>query len=730
MNRRLATTIAAGALLAGIVVPLGGQSAQALPPNCTIEETWHNGTSYYSEDDDTYVETGIHATRKVVCGPTTDWTPGGDPSTGGGPTTPPGAPPAPPGPTLPKPPDSVPPSVAPPCVDGANNDPTPGKSPGEPTGTGDTLLANLAKLAADGYLKIDSTGPSRFVTLDIPLSDPVGREGTNPFAGMSPEEATRAMYWENGVDPTYAEVAGGAKAVLNLVKLAVNGLKSPAARAEFYWAYRQLDAASRSDVILKIGRVAYEIEKEWKGNIPPALKGVLEDIYALLEQLINMASAEPAEKTSAALYASVSAAPKAGGRDTGNTGVCGQLQQATASAGTAPAGLSVAGDWAHVTLQGTVAGTLIAKIKALAPSPVTCPTVSIGVTAGPKERVNVTSDCEGTIVGTRVLTRQEIGGLSPMDRATLLAGSESDPFVTGALDYSPSSEFDWATPDSTSMFSNAVASMAGSSADGSLEYQAPAYRGGNNDVVVVAAMDEAGVEHPFLVKVAVKSPARCDNLTKPVGPSTPTFRAVIQDGALQLVRNVPFTLNLGSFCSTDIRDSYRVIMEKAIPGTKGTVNADGTITFTWTDPDVVSDRKDVLTLTPWDETTGAPGETVEIPVVVRDVAASCDDLEVDYDMKTLKGAPMEIPMQCGMEGGLKVLAPPFLAFNVPGPDLSTQVVDGGTFKTDGTTLTFTPSAAGAEVSTAHVVPWTVDPGTYTPYRVHGKVFDIDVRISD
>jgi hypothetical protein len=618
-------------------------------------------------------------------------------------------------------------------VAGANNDPTPGKTAGEPTGTGDTLLQNLAALGADGMLKIDSTGPSGFVTVDVPLGDPVGREGTNPFAGMTPEEAVRAMYWENAVDPTYTEVGGFGRAVVKLVKLGVNGLRSPAARAEFHWAFRQLDRASQTEVIIQLGRVAAGIEAQWKGNVPPALRADLEEILELVEQLIEAGPIIGPDSGSAPLlYADVSSERKANGVDTGNTGVCGQIQQATATGVSAPAGLSFTGDWAHITLQGTAHGTLIDEIKALAPSAVSCPAVAADVTAGRWDVVNLFRGCTGTIVGARILTRDETRNLSPADRAILMAGNESDPFVAGALDYSTWASGwaqGWPKPEAQALLADGHVFMFGDSADGNLRYESPLSAGGLSDVVVVAAIDESGVEHPFLVKIAVKSPATCSGDDRPVGPGTGGFRAVIQDGSLQLVRNVSFTLDPKMFCTADVRDSFTVTMDSPIPGTTPTIDPDGSITFTWTDPDVVGDAG-VLTVTPWDETTGVPGEPLEIPVVVRDVAPSCDDLEVDYDKSELKGAPLVIPTNCGMEGGLAVLAPPYLAFNVPGSDLLTQVVDGGTFTSDGTTVSFTPGVEEADVSTAHVVPWTIDPRMYSLFRVHGKAFDIDVRMTD
>ncbi len=739
MNRRLAATIAASALLTGIVVPLGGQSAQALPPKCTIEETWHGGTSYYNEDDNTYVETGIHATRNVVCGPTTDWTPGGDPSTGGGPTAPPGAPPAPPGPTLPKPPDSVPPSAAPPCVAGANNATSPGKGGANQTGTGKTIKDLVTAALATGDLTIESTTPSRIVSMDVNIGESMsGDRGVNPFEGVDPDAVPNAMYWPNGVDPTVTDVSWTLQFLKRTAQQMIRAVTHGDLAANSAWraTWGRLPRDKRQIVIDILKERIMTTQSAWKNDVPEQVKWVIEGIWEIIELAAEIpfpVSGTPAVDAPQ-LYIAASTAPRFfGDGSSDNDGACGQVAKATVSAPTL-AGLSPSGTWVHVSLEGTVNGTLVDSLKALAAPGVHCPRVEVDAIANQENLLGVTSGCSGTVTASRILTRNEIAKLSSADRAILMAGSEDDP-MAGSVFVSDSGRWDHVPPrpwgESTSGAGVDTINFVGDSKDGTMSYTSlKPYLA--QDYVVVAAKDSAGAEHPFLVKINIKTPPNCSKVDKVVGPGADGFRAVILGGSLQLARNVPFTLDLNEFCSTDYRDSYRVILERAVPGTTGTVNPDGTIRFTWTDPDVVIDEShpEVLTVTPWDETTGAPGEPWEVPVVVRDAPASCDDLEVDYDMKALKGAPLVIPMQCGMEGGLKVLAPPFLAFNVPGPDLSTQVVDGGTFKTDGTTLTFTPSAAGAEVSTAHVVPWTVDPGTYTPYKVHGKVFDIDVRISD
>ncbi|MCS5716850.1 hypothetical protein N1027_01740 [Herbiconiux sp. CPCC 205763] len=732
----MAALIAAGALLAGIVVPLGAQSAQALPPECTTEVTWHNGTSYV-KDDGTIVETGIHSTSRFVCGPTTGWEPGGDPSTGGG-STPPGPPPAPPGPELPKPPDSVPPTAAPPCVPGANNATDPGRGKANQTGNGDAIEDLVTAALATGDVKIDSTSPSKIISMDVNVGESMsGDRGVNPFEGVEANGVPNRLYW-NGVDPTITEVGWALKALKTTAQQMMRAVTTGDLAANSAWraTWAKLPADKRQIVIDIVKTRIQSTQSAWKNDVPEQVKWVIEGLWEMLELAAEIPlpvsgapDADPAQ-----LYIAALSEPRFfGDRSNDNDGVCGQLASATVSAPSL-AGLAPTGEWVHVTLTGTTHGTLVDELKALTAPAVHCPRVEVDAIAKQENLLQVTTGCSGTVTASRILTRKEVVELSYADKAILMAGSEEDPLAGTVLKYSyASSDPSHAYPNSgaTSIAGVDTINFFGDSKDGTMSYTTLKPQMAE-DYVVVAAKDSAGVEHPFLVKINIKSPPNCPKVDKPVGPGVDGFRAVIQDGNLQLVRNLPFTLDLKLFCTTDYRDTYRVTLENTIPGTKGTVNPDGTVTFTWTDPDVVIDKShpEVLTVTPWDETTGAPGESWDVPVVVRDVPPSCKDVAIVYDESDLKGGPLEIPIECGMEGGLKVLSPPFLNFLVPGTDQMVQEVPGGTFVSDGKTLTFTPTGKHVALSTAQVVPWSTNPLTYTPYPVQGKAFEVDVRMED
>ncbi|QJU55358.1 hypothetical protein SCB71_20255 [Herbiconiux sp. KACC 21604] len=259
-----------------------------------------------------------------------------------------------------------------------------------------------------------------------------------------------------------------------------------------------------------------------------------------------------------------------------------------------------------------------------------------------------------------------------------------------------------------------------------MSYATPTSAGGWVDHVVVAAKDAAGNEHPFLVTVEVKEQPSCSTAEKPVGPDAGAFRAVLRGGEIQAIRNVPLVLQPRLFCSADARDSYRVTVNGSVPGAEITSGADGTLVVTWTDPDVVGTGLGTLEFTAWDEVTGVPSAPVKVPVTARDVAPSCNDVEIDYDWDELGGAPLTIPVDCGMVGGMRVLTPPYLTFL--GAGLLSEG-EGGEFVSDGTSITFTPHDPDVELSTTQVVPWNADPATASPYRPSGAAFFIDVRMS-
>jgi hypothetical protein len=615
----------------------------------------------------------------------------------------------------------------------------PGRGSANQTGNGDAIEDIVTAALATGDVKIESTSASKIISMDVNVGESMsGDRGVNPFEGVDPNAVPNAMYWPNGLDPTVTEVGFTLqflkKTYQQMMRSVVHG--DLAANAAWRATWARLPYDKRQIVIDMLKDRIQSTQMAWKNDVPEAAKWVLEGIWEMIELAaeIPFGVSDMSDAQAAQLYIAALTEPRFfGDRSNDNDGACAQIASATVSAASL-AGVAPTGDWVRVTLTGTAHGTLVDRLKALAAPAVHCPRVEVDAIADQENLVGVTTGCSGTVTASRILTRQEISELSSADKTSLMAGSEDDP-MAGTIFKFDYNVHDHTPPrpwrESTSGAGTDGINFVGDSKDGTMSYTVgKPYMA--EDYVVVAAKDSAGVEHPFLVKINIKTPPNCPKVDKPVGPGVDGFRAVIQGGHLRLVRNVPFTLDLKTFCTTDYRDTYRVVLENSIPGTKGTINADGTVTFTWTDPDVVIDEShaEVLTVTPWDETTGAPGESWEVQVVVRDAPPSCDDVDIVYDESELKGAPLVIPIECGMEGGLKVLSPPFLSFNVPGPDLMVQDVPGGKFSSDGTTLTFTPTGKHVDVSTAQVVPWSTNPLTYTPYPVKGKTFDIDVTMTD
>jgi hypothetical protein len=739
--RSLATLGLAAGILAGLVSPFSVPAAEALPGECRLETRWQSSGVHYDTDTDVYTETGIKGTSSVVCdvidrptGPGGGGVgPGGD-GTGGGVTPPaPPGPPDPPGPLLPKPPASVPPKAGPPCVAGANNHTTPGWGGDGQTGDGDIPFQNIEEAFRAGDLRIDSTSPSRIVSMDVNIGPSMsGDAGANPFEGVDPDDVPGAMYSPNAYDPTITDVGWALKSLQKTAQLMMKAVTQGDLAANAGWraTWAKLPADKRQIVIDIVKTRIQQTQSAWKNDVPDSVKWVVEGLWEMLELAAEIPlpiDGAPA-RDPASVYMEIASASTTPGEAPGsNQGACGQVAKATVSS---VVGVLPSSRWFRIELTGTTHGTLIDRIKALG-SELTCPPVDLTFIAGQANYGSITDECSAPVTGVRLLDRREFSRLSADVkyglRVSAAARGDLDPVAEGSLYYSRIDDFDGSIGARTSLLAPGHAGISGASEDGLLSYPLPLSAAGKNDLLVAMAKDAAGVEHPFIVRVAVKAPPTCDGADKVAGPDTGDFRAVIRDGAIQAVRNVPFTLDLKMLCTTDRRDTYRVTMTGDVPGTEPTVNPDGTITFDWTDPDQVGEVA-TLTFTAWDETTGAPSAPLEVPLFVRDQRPLCNDVEIEYDRSELAGAPLTIPIDCGMENGLKVINPAFLALG--GEKLDTTVVEGGTFRSDGSAITFTPDDSGTELATTTVLPYRTNPLTSAHFYEAGKGFFIDVRMTD
>ncbi|MGD8168405.1 hypothetical protein ACEXOS_014380 [Herbiconiux sp. P16] len=733
-----------GLVLAGILTPPFAPAAHALPGRCgTPYVQWHNGTTYQTEDG-TLVETGIKGSVVVdKCDVVEPPLPGdgGGSGTGGGVPGPPAAPPAP-GPELPAPPPSMPAGAGPACPKGVNNSLKPAAIAGDGSGTGAIPFENVEEGLKTKNIRYAETttadklrypGATRFTSLDINVGpSQTGAPNSNPYFGDSPEQAAQDLYWDDAAAPTWTEVAGKAKAVVSSLELALRFVT----RASH--GNGTVAGVTFKEIAVKLSLNDREtlntmIKGMLRAGLSPAVNSILEDFIHDLAQILDMVT-DPHPVDGVQLYLALASdgfAPDAGSEPNG--GACGQVAAASAAASTS-AGLTGDGEWVHVTLVGTPHGTLIDEIAAMT-TPTWCPPVELSATAGQLSRATLTEGCTAPIASVRLLTRQDtvlVGAYSPQDLA-VLGMKGSDPALDAGAWLAAFRDINGYYPDRTARL-NSVSDLAdGHTAiatlpDGKqvLEYTPPASAGGGVDGLVAAATDTSGKEHLFLVKVAVKSPPVCSEKlgTRFVGDD---HSVVIQDGTLELVRGKSFTIDPKTFCETDWRDSYRVEIESGITGTTAAANPDGTLTFTWTDPNIVG-ANSTLKVTAWDEQTGAASNTVEIPVDVRDVAPICKDVHIEYDMAVSKGAPMSIPLDCAMTGGLTMLSPriPQLVRG-DGNGAHLSVASGElTASVDG--LTFTPKA-GAESGTVVVeaIAWNMNPwGAWNRYNQSSARFGVAV----
>ncbi len=728
-------------VVAGLLAPLASSpAASALPGECRLETRWQSNGAHY-DDNGTFIETGIRPVSSVVCDVIEDpWTGGGagDHPGGGGDAPPAPAPPAPPGPLAPPPPPSSPAGAAPPCVRGSNNASDPGRAGGGQTGSGENLLTTLESLLERGDLKIDSTSPGRIVSIDVNLGPSMGgATEVNPLEGMAPEEAARAMYWPGAYDPTYTEVGARGRLIVQAVKFLFRStMGDRSALRGFHVIMRNSSPEIRMGVWDMVQKQAVHLDQQYKGNIPPNIRSMLEEAVGVLFDLLESGPVGGPSPPSPLDYIEVSSESTAlGAGATGgvrgygsNKGVCGQIAQSTVS----PAATLVAGGpWVRITLQGTAHGTLIDRIRALRAPDLHCAPARVTVTAGQATLVDATGGCSGAVTAPRVLTRIEISRLPHAVQSRLLDASDDDP-TAGSIFQFDRSVWDhaepWPTPASTATFADGHVGFTGFG--GAMNYRAPLAAGGRDDHVVVGATDASGVEHVFLVTVIITAQPACSGADRPAGPDRAGFRPVVQDGSLQLVRNRPFTLDPSVFCTADPRNPFRVTVEGAVLGTTATARADGSIDVDWADPDLVGADVAELTFTAWDEVTGVPSAPVTIPVTVRDVPAACPDVTVVFDRSEQRDQPLTIRPSCGMVGGLTALAPPFLTVAGGTADPLTAVVPGGTIRSDGRVLTFTSDGTSSADASVSVIPWTVDPRTPTPYRVHGAAFTVRISVVD
>ncbi|MCS5713824.1 hypothetical protein NVV95_04580 [Herbiconiux sp. CPCC 205716] len=712
-----------------------------MPGDCRLETKWQSDGSHY-DDSGALVEVGINGTDSIVCDVVR--APGdgggggrGGSKDGGGSDAPPPPPPGPPGPLLPKPPASTPASAAPACVEGANNAEYPGRGDSQ-TGSGDIVRDNVETLERSGDLKIDSTSPSRIVSMDVNLGpSSSGVDGANPLEGMSPEEAVRAMYWPGTFDPTYTEVGPRGRLVAQAVKFVFRAVSGDAsARRSFELIMRNMSPAAKDQVFLEVTRQTRMVWNAWPLSVPPEIKQLMSEAVGLVLDLLESGpigtDAPPSSayievaSTSTALGMSATGGERGYGH---NKGACGQLARASVSSA---ATLLPGSSWVRITFQSTEHGTLVDRIKAIDSRDFSCPPVHATVTAGQATRIDVGSHCTGDAVSEMtVLTRQDISRLPGAELAALANSIATDPMAGSIFQYDRDS-FEhtdpWPTPSSTATFADGRVGFIDRGADGLMTYSSALSAGGFVDHVVVSAKTASGERQAFVVAVEVKAQPSCSGADKPAGPEAEGFRAVIQDGSLQLLRNQAFVLDPKLLCTADWRDTYRVTIDSDIPGVEPTFAADGTIHFTWSATDTIGVDVAHLDVIGWDEVTGVPSAPITVPVTIRDVPATCNDVEIDYDWSELGGAAIEIPLDCAMTQDLRVLRSPFLTFTDAGAVPGRLDVDGGSFTSDGTTVLFTPDPDGTELSTARAVPWSTDPATYTPYRTHGPSFYIDVRV--
>ncbi|MCU1476160.1 MAG: hypothetical protein JWQ64_853 [Subtercola sp.] len=733
LYRALASSLAFSVVVAGLMLSPVCQAARAMPSECRDEVSWVNGTTT-QKDDGTLVEDGIHAENHEVCDFIGLPDPPDGPGGGDGPLPPAPPMPAPPGPVSPPPPASSPASVAPPCIAGSNNADSPGAAPGGATGSGQTVLDNVVPEVASGDIKIEATpnaddikgvpgdAVTKSVTLDVNVGSPMnGQEGTNPFEGYTAEEAAQALYWEGDTSPQFSDIGATTKGLVMTMKLIDYAVRAAqgdqAALRMLVWLYPNASELTQKAVMSHLvdkSLAMAQFAKDYP-ELSAGIKDWGQELWKILVMLSEMPGliTGPDADSPEKLYVDASTASvKLGSLTTDNVnkGACGQVAAAVASdPGSAMTVLPIGPHWVRVTLIGTQHGPLVHELKTIGTPAVYCPPASVSAIAGQANMLHITTACTGTINNVRILSRAETDALSSIDRAQLLTRSSDGTanVPDGMIAYR---HYDSSSPTdsgSVSLLADGNTALSGDSKNGNLYYKPAVSTGGQSDAVVAMATGADGKEHPFLVRIAVKTPPSCSVADGLVGSD---HMATLQNGRLELQRNTAFTIDPKLLCTTDTRDTYSVTISGSLGGTKSTVNADGTVTYTWTNPDTIG-NDGTLTLTAWDRDTGAPSTPVTVPVHVRDAAPVCSAISATYDTSTLRGAPLTIPLQCTMTGGLKTLNPPVPMIVLGADGGRTLTTPAGTFVTTATALVFTPSPGYTGTSTATVMTSSSNPFT-------------------
>ncbi|WP_157078856.1 hypothetical protein [Herbiconiux solani] len=709
-SRSLAGLGLVAALLAGGLVHLAAPAAEALPAECQPRfDGWTSKGSYtwFDEKGQEHI-TELGVKEKWVLGSNCDviYNPTDIPDRDGSAPAP--DVPSSPGPVVPPPPPSVPPGAGPKCVAGANNATTPGMDPEGATGTGDLVKENVEAGQKTNDLVLNMTSPSRIVSMNVNLGTPEsGVPGSNPFEGMTPEQAAQSLYWPGGELP-YLETGGPASEILNdIARLAIRAAQGHAgSKSAFLRNFGKYPPTTRNLVIKEVLDILDKAEAQYVATyktLPPGAQDLVDGIFELIDLALKVPIDGPAPADLAPLYA---AAAREGSSGTASGSACGQI----AAAEVAPmAGLTTGSDWVTITLTGTVHGTVIDRLKALAATapPLYCPPTTVDAVAGQEMIHNVTDECVGTVSSVRLLNRREINSLpSAQSRSLMLNTAES---VDSDL-VASASLASFADLDSTSWLAEGNAGF-GAGRTGDLRYKAPETAGGYSDALVAAATGTDGIERPFLVKVIVRTPPVCKTDGPIHGLDPDGTHGALTGGTLEVNRGQFFLIDPKMLCSTDGRDSYRVDIAGAIPGTTREVDADGNYLYTWNDTGKVG-QVGTLVVTGWDEVTGAPSAPVSLKVVVRDVAPVCKDVNLTYDAATLKGAPMTVPLDCALPDGLALLETPVARFPGTSSDDGTVFEQPeGTFRVTGSTVTFTPSAgARGSMTATDVRAWSSAPG--------------------
>ncbi|QJU55359.1 hypothetical protein SCB71_20260 [Herbiconiux sp. KACC 21604] len=450
-----------------------GDRANALPPTCRTDVIWHNGTTY-QRDDGTLVESGIHSTVRTVCDAIEP--PSTDPSTGdGGSAGTPTGPLAAPGPLLPKPPASVPASAAPPCVEGANNSSDPERTGDGQTGNGDILVDNLAPAISSGDVTLNMTAPSRVVSMDVNLGPAAnGVEGSNPFEGMTPEEAARAMYWPGAFDPEYTEVGPTGRVVAQAVKYAFRAaVGDRSARRMVVMIMKKITPAQRQEVVSAVTAEGKAMLGTHGDAATKTMISIVEDAIELVTGLLESGPIGT-DVPPTGVYMEVASESSAlgtsatgGSRGFGpNKGVCGQISQATVSSSVT---LLPGSSRARITLTSTTHGTVVDRIRALWSKKAMCPPTRVVATAGQSTVFNVGTQCRPGLSGMRVLTRQEIADLSSAEQSVLLQGIRSDATAGEVFQFDRNAwehPVAWPGPASTATLADQRVGFASAGADG------------------------------------------------------------------------------------------------------------------------------------------------------------------------------------------------------------------------------------------------------------------------